>query len=1340
MTVRINYARRNPVVKCASHGRLERGMQWPPRAVIEGDRRRHPPAIMTPHETSSHKGSAPSADAFDVLAGGGEMGALMRSIDWAKTPAGPIETWPQSLRTVLGILLASDHPIFVWWGSDLVQFYNDGYRPILGSTKHPAAMGQRGRDCWQEIWDVIAPMIDKVFVGGSTYIKDGLLVLDRNGFLEECYFDYAYSPIRGESGDVAGVFVACSETSGRVIGERRLKTLGCLGAKASEAKSPEGACRATAAVLAEAKSDVPFALLYLLDEGGSTARLVETLGIEAGHPLVAPAEVSLRDGDLETIWCLRRAREGDIEVDLTTLTERLPGGPWPEAATRAHVLPLEGGSERTPYGLLVAGVSPRIPYDDAYRGFLRLVAGHVASAVQNGHAYAEEKSRAEALAALDRAKTTFFSNVSHEFRTPLTLMLGPIEDGLLDTENPLPPEQRRRLEMIHRNGLRLQKLVNSLLDFSRLGAGGMSTKLETVDLAALTAGVASAFDSLVNSASLRFVVDCPALPESVSVDRNMWEKVVLNLISNAFKFTLAGEIGVRLRWKGERVELAVSDTGIGIAPTDQACIFERFHRVEGAAGRSDEGSGIGLSLVREFVRLHGGEVTVESTEGLGSTFTVSLPIGAAPPSTPPLGTETHAVSGSPQATAFVHEAEQWHAGPPTSASDGEDPDLDVQALDAIEREEPRGHVLLADDNADMRDYIGRLLASRFTVESVADGQAALEAVRARLPDVVLSDVMMPRLDGIALVRAMKADPRTAHVPIMLISARAGEEATVEGLGAGVADYVVKPFGARELLARVEASVKSARSQAEKARLLEEVAEERARLKGVVENAPAFVCALDGPDHVFQVANAPYQRLVGLGRPLVGLPVREALPEVVEQGFVALLDEVLRTGEPFHGSEIRVGLDRSGVGQLDEAFVNFVYQPRRSRQGKVVGVDVFGFEVTDQVKARRQAEVLSQQLRLADQRKNEFLAMLAHELRNPMAAISLALTLLDQGEREPAKAARYRDTAKRQMNHLERLVDDLLDVSWITRGQVDLRKETTDLAAIVESAVAASRAAVAGRRHDLTITNSSPGSPLEMHADPTRLEQVVVNLLTNAAKYTEPGGRIFVHLSTETTKGLTYAVLSVSDTGRGIPKEMLANVFDMFVQVTPSIDRSTGGLGLGLTLVKGLVEMHDGDVQARSDGPGTGSEFVVRLPLTARLGARSEKEERTPKDARGVEKRRILLVEDAEDLREMFKEFLETLGHEVSVAVNGVEGLASALELRHDVLLVDVGLPGLDGYELARRVRAAPGGDKLFLVALTGYGGEEAKALAVSAGFDLHLTKPVDVNLLPGVLARSLRDA
>jgi signal transduction histidine kinase len=474
------------------------------------------------------------------------------------------------------------------------------------------------------------------------------------------------------------------------------------------------------------------------------------------------------------------------------------------------VVPIRGAANDAPAGLLVAAPSPHRPLDDAYRSFFELAAGHIGTAMAEARAYEEERRRAEALAELDRAKTAFFSDVSHEFRTPLTLMLGPLEELIAASREP-----NEQLLVVHRNALRLLKLVNTLLDFSRIEAGRIQASYELTDLSAYTAELASIFRSAIESAGLRLDVQCAPVDAPVYVDREMWEKIVLNLVSNAFKFTFEGSITVRVAPSGGgRVVLEVTDTGCGIPEPEIPHIFERFHRVRGTRSRTHEGTGIGLALVHELVKLHGGEVRVETGTERGSTFRVAIPTGRAHLPDASIGATRTIASTATGTRAFAEEVELWGRAPSGPAA----PLDDVAATGSSKR------ILLADDNADMRAYVAGLLrADGYDVETVADGAAALAAACARPPDLVLTDVMMPVLDGIGFLRELRADARLRGVPVVVLYARAGEAARVDGLTSGADDYLVKPFSARELRVRVRTHLELAAMRASAAREVTEKA-------------------------------------------------------------------------------------------------------------------------------------------------------------------------------------------------------------------------------------------------------------------------------------------------------------------------------------------------------------------------------------------------------------------------------------------------------------------------------------------------------------------------------------
>ena len=782
------------------------------------------------------------------------MGALMRTHDWAATPLGRPEGWPQSLRAAVSIMLNSRYPIALYWGPNLALLYNDDWSPIPGG-KHPWALGRAGQEVWPEIWDTIGPLFEGVLsTGEGVWQEDELLPMLRHGYVEECYFNFTFSPVRGEDGQIDGIFNAVVETTDRVLSERRLRTLSRMGERADTTLSVEAACTSAVGILVENAADAPFALVYVrhASEARLTAAAGPNLALASLLPII-PLGI-----DTSAAWPLGEVDRSGAATAAPTGFD-ITGPVWPEPVAQVSVTPINLPGEARSAAYLIVGVNPRRALDPSYRSFLEVAAGHISNGIAAARAYEEERRRAEALAEIDRAKTAFFSNVSHEFRTPLTLMLGPLEEVIAHTDR-VPSAQREGLDLALRNARRLLRLVNSLLDFSRIEAGRVQANYRPTDLARLVADLSSSFRSATEKAGLGFVVDAAPLSQPAYVDRDMFETIVLNLLSNAFKFTFEGEIAVTLREEGGRARLTVRDTGSGIPEAELPRLFDRFHRVEGAKGRSFEGSGIGLALVQELVLQHGGDITVESMLGSGTAFTVSIPLGAAHLPSERLGPELEAAPAERRAKSFVDEALHWLPGD-TLVGLSPDDEGTLSVTPMTDNKGQRQRVLLADDSADLRGYIKRLLVERgYEVEAVVDGEEALAAIRARRPDLVVADVMMPRLDGFGLLRTVRGDTELRDLPIIMLSARAGEEAKVEGLNAGADDYLTKPFSARELLARVAANIAMARVRREAA---ETVAASEARAGRVLAGMTEGYVLLD---HEYRVIEINEEGLRLDGRP------------------------------------------------------------------------------------------------------------------------------------------------------------------------------------------------------------------------------------------------------------------------------------------------------------------------------------------------------------------------------------------------------------------------------------------------------------------------------------------
>ena len=1240
----------------------------------------------------------------DFLNGGGEMGARMRAHDWSTTLGSP-EGWPRSLKTAVRVMLTSRQPTWIGWGPRLIYLYNDAYRDVIGG-KHPWALGRPTEEVWSEILDDIGQSLKTALHGDEgVYVEEQLLIMERNGYPEETHYTYSYSPVPGDDGRPGGIICFNTDDTRRVIGDRQLATLREQAAATVNARDWREACERSAAALAANRHDVPFAAIYVSQADGAFA-LAAAGGIAPGHA-AAPLRI---DTDDDRAWPLAGILAGRACRQVDDLAIRfagdLPRGAWPVPPKQAVLLPIPAAGEHGRAAVLVAALNPYRLYDTAYAGFLELAAGQIGASIAQADAFEEERRRVEELARLDQAKTLFFSNVSHEFRTPLTLMLGPLEEWLARADA-APGESRALVELAHGNGRRLLKLVNALLDFARIEAGRAQARFEPTDLCSLTGELASSFRSAIEKAGLALEVDCAGDLPAVYVDREMWEKIVLNLLSNAFKFTFEGRIAVTLARAGNHVILVVSDTGSGIPAAELPRVFERFRRVEGTRGRSIEGSGIGLALVRELVALHKGELAVESTEGRGTTFTVRMPLGKAHLDA------TRVVETGPEtvpvrhARPFVEEAMRWL---PMEAV----PVPYVPASNTIGG--PR--ILLADDNRDMRHYVQRLLqGAGWRVDCVADGEAALAAIRRERPALLLADVMMPRLDGLALVKALRADPALALLPVILLSARAGEEARVEGLSVGADDYLVKPFTARELLVRVQSHVALSvmrREAAERERALREKAERAehtlrhrtVQFQTLLHAAPIGVYLVDANLRILEVnpvARAFFDGLEPLGQHLADAMRSVREPDVAE-ATLRRFRETLSTGTPYAASgrfERRPGSDapeahaweihRIGLPDGSHGVVCYFrdvsaeLEARRDILQSREALQELNATLEERV-AREIAERAKAEEQLRQAQKMEAIGQLtggvAHDFNNLLTVIIGNLELLQRHAAQGSygRLGRFADNAMLGARRAATLTQRLLafarrqpleprpvDANHLVLGMFDLLARTLGESITVDTVLA----------NDLW----------KVEADANQLENALLNLVVNARDAMPDGGRLRIETTNvcidddaardagDAAPG-AYARIAVTDTGAGMPPEVRDRVFEPFFTTKP-----TGhGTGLGLSQVYGFVHQSGGFVTLESE-PGQGTTVRIHLP---RLAAESVAVEAVPSAApemRGGET--ILVVEDNPDVREYTTLLLREMGHEVLAAEDAPAALL--LLTRHPqitLLLSDIGLPGMNGRELA----------------------------------------------------------
>jgi signal transduction histidine kinase/CheY-like chemotaxis protein len=867
------------------------------------------------------------------LSGGGEMGSLIRSMDWSKTALGPISSWPQSLRTSVSLCLSSTFPILIAWGPETIQIYNDSYRPICGA-KHPQSMGENFRICWETALPVVGDKFSRGEQGEGTYITDQRMFLDRYGYLEETFMTFSFAPIRDESGGIGGIFHPITETTEKMLSVRRTQVLRDLGVSLGKAKSVQEIGNVTASQYNAYQLDLPFMLFYELKD--DELQLINSSGLEAGTK-ITPLSFSLQD----KMWPLAEVIAQEQCMVVTDLGERFGAfscGPYDEAPHTAMILPMKVSGQTEVFGFIIAGVSVCRALDETYLNFYDQLAATYNTAISNVYAYEQEQKRAEALAEIDRSKTAFFSNVSHEFRTPLTLMLGPLEELLEDKK--LDSHQRDQLEATHRNARRLLKLVNNLLDYSRVEAGRVQAVYQPLDLSELTTDLASSFRSIIEKAGMNLLVECPPSAIRYYADRQMWEKIVLNLLSNAFKYTLEGTITVSLEHQGNAAVLAVRDTGVGIPEKELPHMFQRFHRVENTAGRTHEGTGIGLSLVNELVQLQGGEITVSSVEGKGSCFVVKIPAGKSHLPAEQVNENTKETDNSAIKGAFIKEAYsllQDEAGispADVSISTG---DMSLHADHTVDK---ATKILIVDDNQDMRNYLVRLLNPYFTIVTAVNGKEALKKISLYLPDLVLSDVMMPVMDGKAMLEEIRNDDENMRLPVIFLSARAGEEARIDGLNAGADDYLVKPFSAAELLTKVRAQVHISKTRGHA----------EAQLRQLLKQAPVAIAIYRGPNHVIQLANA--RMLDYWGRTELqtfGKPLGLAIPELEVQGYTAIMDTVYQSGKRFMMNEVPVMFNR--FNKEETIYINLTVEPILELEGHIDGMIAVATDVTEQVVAK-----------------------------------------------------------------------------------------------------------------------------------------------------------------------------------------------------------------------------------------------------------------------------------------------------------------------------------------------------------------------------------------------------
>ncbi len=1097
-----------------------------------------------------------------------DMDLLVNSFDWASTPLGESSAWPDCLKTIVRMMLSSKFAMWMAWGPELTFLYNDAYQRSTLAQRHPWALGKPARDVWPEIWTEVWPRIERVLETGEASWDEGLfLLLTRSGFPEETYHTFSYSPLSDSSGRIHGMLCVVSEETTRVINERQLSSLSSLSAALADAITEHEVASAIESGLSASRKDMPFTLTYLFDESGSRLELICRTGIEAGHP-IAPQTIGIHTSN--AVWPVDQlVAKGGGSVTLKSFPESispLPTGEWDRPPSGVRMVSIAKQGQDTPAGVLIAALNPYRILDEGYERFLNLIAGQIAAGIGNAKAYEEERRRAEALAELDRAKTAFFSNVSHELRTPLTLMLGPLADAI---DAHVPPSWDA-IDMLNRNALRLLKLVNALLDFARMEAGRSHANYQPTDLSMLTIELASVFRSAIERGGLRLIVDCPPLPEPVFVDREMWEKIVLNLLSNALKSTFHGDIEVTLRPTETGAQLSVRDTGTGIAEEEISHVFGRFRRIEGAARRSHEGSGIGLALVRELVEMHGGSINVSSKWGEGSTFFVNLPFGSNHLVKGLVNREVPGPVGThDSAMEFVQEALGWLPGSSLHGAEGyKDSTIDEDNGELASQAEAKPTILLADDNADMRGYVQRLLRERFRVVSAENGKAAFEKALLRRPDLVLTDVMMPEMDGFQLLAALRSHPSTKTVPVIMLSARAGEEARIEGLDATADDYLTKPFTSRELVARVDAHLKMARLRQQaaehEAALTDEVRKAQRLAGETLEHIPDAYFMFDRDFRILHMNPAAEELMRGSGRPHLGELVWDLYPTIL-------------------GTEVEDNLRRVMEDRVAIEFEH-CYQPwGRWLQHRVYpspgeGIVLF---VRDTTEARKTEQALRRSEQLAA--AGRLAVSISHEINNPLEALTNLLYLAKADSGLPPDTREILEVADKELQRLSHIA---------ARSLKFYRQRTAPAYALLEEILEQ-----VVYFHEPRIKSGGILVERRYRKIPSifcysgEVQQVFTNLISNAVDALSKNGKLVLRMRQGRDKRSREGVfVTVADTGSGMDQQTLDQLFNPFFTT-----KGEEGTGLGLWVSKGILDKHEALIEVRSK-PAIGTVFRMFFPL------------------------------------------------------------------------------------------------------------------------------------------------
>lgn len=810
----------------------------------------------------------------EFLPPNGQMADAIRTHDWSASPLGPMINWPRELRSAVGLCLQMKFPAAIFWGKDFIFFYNDTMHALMDreGTQH---IGQRMADFDPESWTMIQPAMQKVLETGEAILWEKAPWMSRQmGMLRECYFTTSYSPILDASGGTAGVLLVASDVTNSILYQRRSQTLADF-AHAAPLASDNDACREAARILEQNPYDIPFASIYLFDPTRSNAEFRAGAGIQPGTG-VSPERISLH-GSYQSLTPAVVSGRPEV-LDVGRHFGPLPSGGWEVPPRELVVMPLRATREREFIGVIVAGVNAHRPMDAEYRSFFEAVSRQISILILRARTYGRERKLSEEMEQQRRTWASFVDFANDEFRAPLTLTLG-LLDQVLHEPNTDGTRQPAQFSGIRRGTLQLWNAVDTLTDLIRAQTDRLQPLFEPVDLCAVTEEIAKAFATELARPNISFSWDCPSLGEVVYVDRRMWDRLILSLLVGAVHRTENGEIGVSIRKIGAWIDTVVWDTGASISEDEQAHIFEPAESKSALLRRA----GAGLALARHFAARHGGHMTVESESGKGSKFIVSIPRGRSHVGPERVMEKRDDVRyGVSAIDAYVENAMRWMPGRDLETSMEAEPAWRGRQLVP----ERRRRVLVAVSDRNLRQYLVSALEKIYIAEDMSDGQAALDRLRRSPPDLLLADTELHGIDGLDVVRAVRADSAIGFLPVVLMSSDSSEEERLRAFGAGASDYLVKPFSAPELLVRLEAQIALAETHKRTAKNNAGTLKDEAQLsflRAVVDQLPIGVAIADRTSREIVLKNQRIRELFGNSADLVNK--LEDIPET----FGARLD-------------------------------------------------------------------------------------------------------------------------------------------------------------------------------------------------------------------------------------------------------------------------------------------------------------------------------------------------------------------------------------------------------------------------------------------------------------------